>query len=73
MFKIATVLAASLAYIASAQQDTAVGRNLSGNQVPDMITFCLQYNSEEYGDGAVEKCEEMALRYCADHIYDQDC
>ena len=37
MFKIATVLAASLAYIASAQQDTAVGRNLSAAQVPDMI------------------------------------
>ena len=46
MFKIATVLAASLAYIASAQQDTAVGRNLSGNKVPDMITFCLQFNEE---------------------------
>ena len=57
MYKIATVLAASLAYIASAQQDTAVGRNLSGNKVPDMITFCLQYNSDEYGEGAVEHCE----------------
>ena len=73
MFKIATVLAASLAYIASAQQDTAVGRNLSGNKVPDMILFCLEYNSDLYKEKAVEKCEEMALLYCADHIYDQDC
>ena len=73
MFKIATVLAASLAYIASAQQDTPVGRNLSGNQVPAMIEFCLEYNSDMYKDDAVVECERMALLYCADHIYDQDC
>ena len=71
MFKIATVLAASLAYIASAQQDTAVGRNLSGNQVPDMIDFCLTYEGD--GPEAVVECERMALLYCADHIYDKDC
>ena len=71
MFKIATVLAASLAYIASAQQDTPVGRNLSGNEVPDMMTFCLEYEGD--GPNAVAKCEEMALLYCADHIYDKDC
>ena len=68
MFKIATVLAASLAYIASAQQDTPVGRNLSGNEVPDMMDFCLQYNGDD-----VQECERMALLYCADHITDQDC